>query len=118
MERDKKLEQLIKEHTLISAPDNFTDLVIDKVKEPLPISYKPLIGKVGRISIFVFVALVIVLSIFSVSAEASEPIFNIPEWEFALPEMNWKIPSGLLAGLVAVLILALTDARLNRSRTS
>ena len=118
MERDKKLEKLIKEHALISAPENFTELIIEKVNEPLPSTYKPLIGKAGRLFILAFIALIIVLAIFSSAAEASEPILNLPEWKFTFPEINWKIPSGLLAGLIAVLILALTDARLNRSRTN
>lgn len=116
MERDKKLEKIIKEHALISAPDNFTDLVMEKVNEPLPYPYKPLIGKAGRIFILSFVALIIVFAIIGSAAEASEPILKIPEWKSALPDIDWKIPSGLLAGLLAIFILALTDARLNRSR--
>ena len=118
MERDKKLEQLIKEHSLISAPENFTDHVIEKVQDPLPASYKPLIGKAGRIFILAFFALIIVLTLFSAYAEASEPRFNIPDLNFTLPDLDWKIPSGILAGLAAVLILALTDARLNRAKTN
>ena len=127
MERDKKLEQIIKEHALISAPDNFTDLVIEKIKEPLTSSYKPLIGKAGRIFIFVFITLIIGLSIYTASVETGVPGLNIPDWNFALSDLDWnfalsdihwKIPSGLLAGLIAVFILALADARLARSRSN
>ncbi|MFC2129340.1 hypothetical protein ACFLQX_01025 [Bacteroidota bacterium] len=116
MERDKKLEQIVKEHGLISAPDNFSDVVLDKIREPLPFTYKPLIGKGGKIFIIIFIVSILAITIYSATLESAEPVLIIPEWDFKIPEIGWKLPSGLLAGLIALFVLALTDAGLNRSR--
>lgn len=116
MERDNKLGKIVKEHGLISAPHNFTNEVLGKVRGPLPASYKPLIGKAGRIFIFGFIALIIGFAFYQASIEVTEPILKIPDWDVHIPEIGWKIPSVLLAGLIAIFILALSDVGLNRSR--
>ncbi len=121
MERDKKLEQLIKEHSLLTTPDNFTESVLGKIKDAsLPLAYKPIIGLRGRIFIIFFIIAIVVSALFLGSGETAEPLFTLPgisDWKLHFPDINLKMPSAVLAGLIAVLILVLTDAGLNRSKT-
>ena len=125
MERDKKIEKLIRENSLLAPSDNFTASVLDKLRvTPIKSGYKPLIGRrVGYIAISL-IATILLVAIFSSINGVSEPLINLPDWSIALPEwditlpdFSWKIPTGLLAGVVAVFILVLTDAGYSRSRS-
>jgi len=125
MERDKKLEKIVRENSLLAPSDNFTESVLNKIRvTSMEISYKPIIGrKAGYIAISL-VATILLVAIFSTINGGSESLVNLPDWNIALPEWNinlpkfsWKIPTGLLAGVVAVFILVLTDAGYSRSRS-
>lgn len=125
MERDKKLEKIVRENSLMAPSDNFTESVLNKIRVmPIESSFKPLIGKRAGFIAITLVATILLVGIFSSLNGGSEPLFNIPEWSIAwpewnitLPEFSWKLPAGLLAGVVAVFILVLTDAGLSRNRS-
>ena len=120
MEKDKKLEQLIKEYGLESPPENFTLKVMEKINsEPEKIVYKPLIGRFGRLLILVVILSVIVISIFysEPSGFLSENLFHLPKWDLnigKLPDLN--ISTGVLTALLAVFILVVADNLFKRRR--
>jgi len=127
MKRDPHISKLIRESGLAQAPDSFTAAVMDKI-EAIPLSkpYKPLIGRVGRIMVILFLITVVVLSI--IYTDPGGELFGssitvpIPDWQ--LPQLNLnlefmkqvKISTGVVSALVAVFILVLSDAGLNRRR--
>lgn len=126
MERDKKLEKIIREYSLLSPSDSFTESVLEKIKvAPSKDSYKPLIRRRTGYIVFSLLAIILLIAIFSSTNGMSEPYIIIPdldltfsEWNLTFPEIDWKFPSGMLAGVIAVFVLILADARVSRNRSS
>lgn len=127
MERDPQLSRLIREGGVIQAPEGFTGKVMDLViTEPKKQTYKPLIGKSGRIFIILFIITIVVISI--IFAEPGErilkPISGIlnPGWQ--LPEINLdfsflqdiNMSTGIVAVLAALFILVLSDAGISKRK--
>lgn len=127
MKRDPHISKLIRESGLAQAPDSLTAAVMDKI-ESIPVSkpYKPIIGRGGRIMIILFLIAVVVLSIIY-----SEPGGQLLGSSIKLPTPEWQLPqfnlnleflkqvnvsTGLVSALVAMFILVLSDAGLNRRR--
>ena len=121
MERDPNISKLVRESGISKAPENLTSRVMDLISgETEKLAYKPIIGKRGIWVIVLFVIGIVVISI--VSAEPGQQIFSSEgvlsgiEWE--LPNLTFNLdflsqinPStGLVAGLVALFILVLSDA--------
>ena len=64
MERDPKISKLIRELGLVQAPESFSKKVMKKIGVELEKkTYKPLIGRFGRILIFLFIAGIVVVSL-------------------------------------------------------
>ena len=127
MKRDPHISKLIRESGVIPAPEDFTVSVMDKIEAiPAKKSYKPLIGKGGRILIIFFIAAIIVVAVFY--ADPSGGLFgntiNVPQLERHWPQLNFNleflkqinISTGILSALLAFVILILSDAGLNRRR--
>ena len=127
MKRDPHISKLIRESGVISAPVNFTTSVMDKIEAvPAKKSYKPLIGRGGRILVILFLVTVIVLAVFytdpggelfgnSIKIPRLEP--NLPQVQFNLDFLKKiNISTGIVAALVAMFVLVLSDAGLNRRR--
>ena len=121
MERDPNILKLVRESGISKAPENLTSRVMDLISgETEKQVYKPIIGKRGIWVIVLFVIGIVVTSL--VSAEPGQQIFSSEgvlsgiEWE--LPKLTFNLdflsqinPStGLVAGLVALFILVLSDA--------
>jgi len=127
MKRDPHISKLIKESGTVQAPGSFTAAVMDKI-EAIPVKkpYKPLIGRGGRILIILFIAAVVVLSI--IYADPNGELFGsnirMPTMDRQLPQLNINleflkqvdISTGVVSALVAMFILVLSDAGLNRRR--
>ena len=127
MERDFRLARLIRESGVIPVPDGFTDKVMDLVTaEPGKQAYKPLIGKGGRIIIILFMIAIVAISI--IYAEPGErilkPVSGILNTGWQLPKISldlgflkeMNISTGIVAGLVALFILVLSDAGLSKRK--
>jgi len=129
MKRDPHISKLIRESGVVSAPGDFTASVMDKIEAvPAKKSYKPLIGRGGRIFIILFIVAVLVLAVLytdpggellgnSVNLPRWEP--NWGQWQFNLQflkELN--ISTGLVSALVAMFVLVVSDAGFNRRRLS
>jgi hypothetical protein len=112
---------------VVHAPDGFTGKVMDMIAaQPEKKKYKPLIGRSGRIMIILFVIAVIVLSL--VYAEPGGRIMEnariLSKLNWQMPQIDWdfsflsgiKLPTGIVAALLAIFILVLSDAGLNRRR--
>jgi hypothetical protein len=127
MERDPNISKLVREAGILKAPENLTRRVMDLIsEEPEKKAYKPIIGNKGRWVILVFVLGIVVASL--LSAEPGQQIFNS---EGVLSGLDWELPkftfnmdflsqinpsTGLVAGLVALFILVLSDAGIRRRR--
>ncbi len=127
MKRDPHISKLIRESGLKAAPDNFTASVMDKIEAvPLKLSYKPLIGRGGRILIILLVIAVIVMAVLYTdpSGELFGSRITLPQAERQLPQLNFNtdflqqinISTGIVSALVALFVLILSDAGLNRRR--
>ncbi len=127
MERDPNISKLVRESGILKAPENLTRRVMDLIsEEPEKQAYKPIIGKTGRWIILLFVVGVVVASL--LAAEPGQRIFNsegvLSGLEFQMPQITFNLdflsqisPStGLVAGLVALFILVLSDAGIRRRR--
>lgn len=133
MERERLISRLIRESGVITAPNRFTDHVMDKIRiETEKKIYKPIIGRGGRIIIILLVLGTVLLSIlFSESGNRlTETRLQLPELSFSLDFLSrWQLPemrftlnifsdinlsTGLLSALVAIFFLVLFDAGLNR----
>ena len=127
MKRDPHISKLIKESGTVQAPDSFTAAVMDKI-EAIPVKkpYKPLIGRGGRILIILFIIAVVVLSIIYTdpSGELFGSTIRMPTLDRELPKLNINleflkqvnVSTGVVSALVAMFILVLSDAGLNRRR--
>jgi hypothetical protein len=127
MERDSNISKLIKESGLVKAPDSFSEMVMKKIGvEPGKVVYKPLIGRFGRILIFLFIAGIVAVSI-GYSESGGRLLDNVG----ILSGINWQLPqisfsfdflseinisAWLASTLVAIFLLVLSDAGLNRRR--
>ncbi len=118
MEREGQISRLIRESGVVNAPARFTDHVMDKIgTEAERKSYKPLIGRGGRFIIILLVLGTVLLSIFF-----SEPGRWLTDTRLQLPDLSFTLDflsdinfsTGLLSALVAIFILVLFDAGLNR----
>jgi len=127
MKRDPHIAKLIKESGVLSAPENFTASVMDKIEAvPAKKPYKPLIGRGGSIIIILFIVAVIVTAvlytdpgggIFGTSIKLPKLEANWPRVQFNLDFLKQiNISTGIVSALVAMFILILSDAGLNRRR--
>ncbi len=127
MKRDPHISKLIRESGLNAAPENFTASVMDKIEAvPAKSSYKPLIGRGGRIVFILLVIAVIVLAVLYTdpSGELFGSRITLPQVERQLPPLNFNlgflhqinISTGIVSALVAMFVLVLSDAGLNRRR--
>ena len=129
MKRDPHISKLIRESGVVSAPGNFTAKVMDKIEAiPIKKSYKPLIGRAGRIVIVLFLVAIILLAAFYTDpgGELFGSAVKIPALEPKLPRLEFNydflqqinISTGIVAALVAMFVLVLSDAGISRRRLS
>jgi hypothetical protein len=127
MERDPKLSKLIRESGVVPAPGDFTARVMAGIDAiPGTKSYKPLIGRGGRMIILLAVIGIIVLSVVY-----SDPGGGMILSGDKLSQLNWQLPSptfrldflqqinistGIVSALVAMFFLVLTDSLISRRR--
>lgn len=127
MEKDKYISKLFKESGVVHAPEGFTKSVMDRIEaEPVRKTYKPLIGRVGRILVVLFIVAVVVISLlYSTSAESTGgPADRFLSQEWQLPSLNLKLDffedfqlkPWILSTIVALFLLILSDAGLRRRR--
>ena len=127
MKRDPKLSKLIRESGLIHAPDNFTDQVMGKIAvAPFKSPIKPLIGRGGQIVIILSTIGIVVASL--VTSEPKGTLFEkargFSGLELKLPQINFSldffseinISTWLVSTIVALFLLVLADAGLNRRK--
>lgn len=112
---------------MVQAPDGFTDEVMDKIESiPVRKPYKPLIGRGGRIFIILFLVAVILLSVLYTdpNRELFGSAIKLPTADWQLPQFDFNleflkqvnISTGVVSALLALFILVLSDAGLNRRR--
>jgi hypothetical protein len=127
MERDPNISKLVKESGISRAPENLTARVMDLIKqEGEKKTYKPLIGKWGRMGIILFIAGVVAASIiwtepgqglFQSSQRLSSVEFQLPSFQVNLDFLSQlNLSTGLVSVLVALFILVLSDAGIRRRR--
>jgi len=127
MKRDPHISKLIRESGVISAPENFTASVMDKIEAiPEKKAYKPLIGRGGRIVIILFIIGIIVVTLLysNPSGELFGSTIQLPQVEHKLPQLHFdldflkqiNISTGVVSALVALFVLILSDAGLSRRR--
>lgn len=127
MKRDPNISKLIRESGVISAPGNFTASVMDKIEVvPAKKSYIPLIGRGGRIMIIFFIIAIIVIAVLYTdpAGELFGSTVTLPRMERQWPQINFNLEflkqinfsTGVVAALVALFVLVLSDAGLNRRR--
>lgn len=127
MERDPNISKLIRESGLTKAPGHFTDQVMNKIRiAPDKSAYRPLIGKMGRIFIMLFIVAIAIVALFYSEQGSSflESIGGLPEFEFQIPQfsMNFdfisesNISTWLVSAFVALFLLVLTDAVIRRKK--
>jgi hypothetical protein len=127
MKRDPNIAKLIKESGTVAAPEDFTASVMDKIAAvPVKKSYKPLIGRWGRIIIIVFILAVIITALFytDTSGELFGRGIDLPALKQEVPQFKLNLDfldqvnfsAGVAAGLLALFILILSDAGLSSRR--
>lgn len=120
MEKDKRIEQLMKGAGLVRAPENFTGSVMKKVAaEPDRKAYRPIIGRGGRLMILLCITALVVISVLysEPGARFLENGFNLPEFNIDLGFLaDIPLSTGILSALVALFILVLSDAGISRRR--
>ena len=127
MERDPKISKLVKESGIVRAPENLTSRVMDLIgQEAEKRTYKPLIGKWGRIGIILFI--VGCLAVSFMWTEPGQGLFEstgrLSGLEFQLPQIRLNLDflsqinlsTGLVSALVALFILVLSDAGIRRRK--
>ena len=127
MKRENHISKLIRESGVIHAPDNFTDAVMDKI-EALQVKkpYKSLIGRGGRILIFLFFVALVAIGVFFTdpSGELFGTSVKLPQLEPQWPQLQFNleflkqvnISKGVVAALVAAFLLILADTGLSKRR--
>ena len=127
MKRDPHISKLIRESGVISAPGNFTASVMDKIEAvPAKKSYKPLIGRGGRIMIiFIIIAVIMIAVLYTDPAgELFGSTVKLPRVERQWPQISFNLEflkqinfsTGMVSVLVALFILVFSDAGVNRHR--
>ncbi len=127
MEKDPKLSSLIRESGLTNAPEDFTDKVMGKITViPVKNTYKPLIGRGGKIVVIFLIVCIVALSLFfsEPGARIFENAKGISDLKWNLPQINlnfsflseFSISTGLVSTIVALFLLVLADAGLNRRK--
>lgn len=127
MKRDPHISKLIRESGVIPAPENFTASVMDKIEAiPAKKSYKPLIGRGGRIMIILFIVAIIAYAVFYAdpAGELFGNTIRIQQVERHWPELNFNLKfleqinfsTGVVSALVALFVLILSDAGLSWRR--
>ncbi len=127
MERDPNILKLIREGGVLPAPDGFSRKVMDQISEkPQKQAYKPLIGKWGALIIFIFLAVIVAVSILFAAPAEGHPFLGkfFAERDWQWPQINIsfdflssinlspeKFPTWLLSSLAALFILVLIDTR-------
>ena len=120
MERERQISRLIRESGVVIAPDGFTENVMDKIGTEVEKKIcKPLIGRAGRIFIILSILAIVAITIFY-----GKPAAAFPQLRLKMPELNFNLQflseiefsTGLASALLAVFILVLFDAGLNRRR--
>jgi hypothetical protein len=127
MERDPNISKLVRESGIARAPENLTSRVMDLIsEEEEKQTYKPLIGKWGRIGIILFIVGIVAASL--IWTEPGQGLFEsagtLSNIEFQLPQIQLNLDflsqinlsTGLVSALVALFILVLSDAGLRRRR--
>jgi len=127
MKRDPQISKLIRESGVIHAPENFTAAVMDKVEAlPEKKTYKPLIGRGGRLLIVLFIIAVITIAVFYTDPSGQlfgREVFQ-PGVERQWPQLHFNleflsqvyISTGVVSALVAMFVLVLSDAGLSKRR--
>ncbi len=129
MEKEPRISKLFRESGVVKAPDGFTRGVMDRIEaEPRKVTYKPLIGRWGRILLVLFIAGIVAVSlIFSTPAESGFDLgqkLSLPEWQLPSWHIDFSFLSQLhispwiLSTVVAIFLLVLSDAGLNRRKTT
>jgi len=129
MKRDPHISKLVRESAVKAAPENFTASVMDKIEAfPVKKSYKPLIGRAGRIIIILVIVSIVVLAVLFTDSTGDligSTLRDIrlerkmPQFSFKLDFLNnINFSAGVTAGLLALFILILSDAGLSRRRFS
>lgn len=127
MERDPNISKLVRESGISRAPEHLTSRVMDLIRQEAETkTYKPLIGKWGRIGIMLFMAGVVAASflwmepgqgLFQSTGRLSGLEFQLPQIQLNLDFLSQiNLSTGLVSGLVALFILVLSDAGLRRKR--
>lgn len=127
MERDPKLSKLIRESGVVPAPGDLTSRVMAGINAiPEAKSYKPLIGRGGRMIILFALIGIIVLSVVY-----SDPGGGMILSGDKLSQLNWQLPrpifrldfleqinisTSIASALVAMFILVLSDSLVSRRR--
>jgi hypothetical protein len=127
MEKDTRISKLFRESGIVHAPEGFTRSVMERIEaEPVRKTYKPIIGKTGRILLILFVAGVVAFSlIYSFSGEAKmDPAGGILNLGWQLPSVKFsldflkdlRLQPWVLSTIVALFLLVLSDAGLRRRK--
>ena len=127
MERDPNISRLIREGGIEQAPQGFTTKVMELIASvPEKKAYKPLIGRGGQIFIVLLGILIVVLTV--LYAEPGAKFLQagsvFPNLEWTMPEFNLNMQffskinfsGGIAAALVAIFILVLSDAGLQKRK--
>lgn len=112
---------------MIHAPDSFSKKVMESIGfETEKKSYKPLIGRFGKILIFLFIAGIVVVSLIysEPGGRLLDNIGSLSNIEWQLPQIDFNfnflseinISAWLASTVVAIFLLVLSDAGLNRRR--
>jgi hypothetical protein len=127
MERDPNISKLVRESGISRAPEHLTSRVMDLIREEAEKkTYKPLIGKWGRIGIMLFIVGIVAASflwmepgqaLFQSTGRLSGLEFQLPQIQLNLDFLSQiNLSTGLVSVLVALFILVLSDAGLRRKR--
>jgi hypothetical protein len=129
MEKDKHISKLFRESGVVHAPDGFTKSVMDRIEaEPVRKTYRPLIGRAGRILVvLVIVAVVVISLLYTTPAESAGgpgERFLSQEWQWPSLNLNLdflenlQVQPWLISTVVAMLVLVLSDAGIRRRKIS
>ncbi|MEN8230463.1 MAG: hypothetical protein ABFS38_20040 [Bacteroidota bacterium] len=127
MERDPKISKLFRESGVEHVHGKFTNRVMDQIRVvPAKNAYRPLIGKTGRFLIVLFIIAMVVVSLLysDPGGQFLENVGGLSNMEWQLPKINLSfdflseinLSTWLVSTLVAVFLLVLSDARLNRRK--
>ena len=127
MERDPNISRLIREGGIEQAPQGFTTKVMDLITSvPEKKAYKPLIGRGGQIFIILLGIMIVILTVIYAEPGAkflqADSVF--PNLEWTIPEFNLNLQffskinfsGGIAAALLALFVLVLSDAGLQKRK--